>query len=121
MQLEDTIGYWLSYAQRCFAAAFFEVLRARCVELGKPYVITPPQWGILVLLSHEDGQTISALAQHLCVDGPAVTNLVKRLEQVEQCGLVERVRDRGLVSGLEPQEVGQRCRSLSYLTHLETE
>src|SRR5438552_792583 len=91
MQLEDTVGYWLSYAQRSFAAAFFEVLQAHCVQRGKPYVITPPQWAILALLSHLDGQTISTLAQHLRVDGPAVTNLVKRLEQ---SGLVERVRDR---------------------------
>ena len=94
MQLEETIGYWLSYAQCCFAAAFFEVLRTHCTELEKPYVISPPQWGILALLAHQDGQTISSLAQHLRVDGPAVTNLVKRLEQIEQSGLVERVRDR---------------------------
>ncbi|SRR6266496_3076339 len=91
MQLEDTIGYWLSYAQRCFASAFFEVLQAHCMKLEKPYVVTPPQWGILALLSRRDRQTISMLAQQLGVDGPAVTNIVKRLEQ---SGLVERVRDR---------------------------
>ncbi|HEY0755409.1 MAG TPA: MarR family transcriptional regulator [Ktedonobacteraceae bacterium] len=91
MQLEDTIGYWLSYAQRCFASAFFEVLQAHCITLEKPYVITPPQWGVLTLLSRRDRQTISTLAQQLGVDGPAVTNIVKRLEQSD---LVERVRDR---------------------------
>ena len=91
MQLEDTPGYWLSYAQRCFASAFFEVLETHCRKLGKPYVVTPPQWGLLALLSHQDGQTISTLAQRLGVDGPAVTNIVKRLEQ---SGLVARVRDR---------------------------
>jgi DNA-binding MarR family transcriptional regulator len=91
MQLEDTIGYWLSYAHRCFASAFFEALQAHCIKLKKPYVVTPPQWGVLALLSRRDGQTIRTLAQQLGVDGPAVTNIVKRLEQ---SGLVERMRDR---------------------------
>ncbi|GAC1390171.1 MAG: hypothetical protein NVSMB38_06930 [Ktedonobacteraceae bacterium] len=90
MQLEDTIGYWLSYAQRCFASAFFEVLHRHCTERGKPYVVTPPQWGVIALLSHKNAQTISTLAQRLGVDGPAVTNIVKRLEHND---LVKRIRD----------------------------
>ena len=91
MQPDDSIGYWLSYAQRCFSSAFYEVLRTHCVEQGKAYVITPPQWGILSFIAHEQEQTIGVLAQRLGVDAPAVTNIVKRLEQ---SGLVERVRDR---------------------------
>ena len=91
MQLEDSIGYWLSYAQRYLASALFEVIRAHCVERGKPYVITPPQWVVLTLLSRQERQTISMLAQQLHLDGPAVTNFAKRLEQ---SGLVERVRSR---------------------------
>jgi DNA-binding MarR family transcriptional regulator len=91
MQLEDSIGYWLSYAQRYFSSALFEVIRAHCVERGKPYVITPPQWVVLTLLSRRDRQTISLLAQQLHLDGPAVTNFAKRLEQ---SGLVTRVRSR---------------------------
>ncbi|MBV9689281.1 MAG: ATP-binding cassette domain-containing protein [Ktedonobacteraceae bacterium] len=91
MQPSDTIGYWLSYAQRYYASAFFEVLRAHCIERGKAYVITPPQWGVIALLSHDDGQTISTLALQLGVDAPAVTNIVKR---IEQSGLVQRIRDR---------------------------
>src|SRR6266851_10424204 len=91
MQPDDSIGYWLSYAQRCFSSAFSEVLRTHCVEQGKAYVITPPQWGILSFIAHEQEQTIGALAQRLGVDAPAVTNIVQRLEQ---SGLVERVRDR---------------------------
>lgn len=91
MQPENSIGYWLSYAQRCFSSAFSEVLRRHCAEQGKAYVITPAQWGILSFLARERGQTISALAQRLGFDAPAVTNIVQRLEQN---GLVERVRDR---------------------------
>ncbi len=91
MQPDDSIGYWLSYAQRCFSSAFSEVLRIHCVEQGKAYVITPSQWGILSFIAHKQEQTIGALAQRLGVDAPAVTNIIQRLEQ---SGLVERVRDR---------------------------
>jgi len=91
MQPNDSIGYWLSYAQRCFSSAFSEVLRTHCVKEGKAYVITPAQWGILSFIAHEQEQTISSLAQCIGVDAPAVTNIVQRLEQ---SGLVERVRDR---------------------------
>src|SRR6266849_4398473 len=91
MQPDDSIGYWLSYAQRSFSSAFSEVLRTHCIAEGTAYVITPPQWGILSFIAHEQGETIGVLAQHLGVDAPAVTNIVQRLEQ---SGLVERVRDR---------------------------
>ncbi|HEX6554249.1 MAG TPA: MarR family transcriptional regulator [Ktedonobacteraceae bacterium] len=91
MQLENSIGYWLSSALRYFTSALFEVIRKHCVERGKPYVITPPQWVVLELLSRQERQTISMLAQFLLLDGPGVTNLAKRLEQ---SGLVTRVRSR---------------------------
>lgn len=91
MELEDSIGYWLSSALRYFTSALFEVIRAHCVERGKPYVITPPQWVMLALLSRHERQTVSMLAQYLHLDGPAVTNFAKRLEQ---SGLVTRVRSR---------------------------
>ena len=91
MELEDSIGYWLSYALRYFTSALFEVIREHCVERGKPYVITPLQWVVLALLSRRDRQTIRTLAKLLHLDGPAVTNLAKRLEQ---SGLVTRVRSR---------------------------
>jgi DNA-binding MarR family transcriptional regulator len=91
MQPQDTISYWLSYAQRYVGSAFFEVLEAHCVERGKAYVITPPQWGMMALVSVNGEQTVSALAQHLGVDAPAITAFVRRLEQ---SGLVERVHDR---------------------------
>jgi DNA-binding MarR family transcriptional regulator len=52
-----------------------------CAERGKPYTVTPPQWGVMAQLSLRDSQTIGELAQHLGVDGPSVTNLVKRLEK----------------------------------------
>ncbi|HXZ05111.1 MAG TPA: MarR family transcriptional regulator [Ktedonobacteraceae bacterium] len=94
---EDYLGYWLFYAQRSVAYAFYEVLKACCVEHEKPYVITPPQWGVLSLLIEEDGQAIGTLSQQRAIDPPTVTGIVKRLEQN---GLVERrhnYEDRRLV------------------------
>lgn len=91
MQPQDTIGYWLSYAMRYVGSAFFEVLEAHCRERGKAYVITPPQWGLMALVQAHGEQTVSALAQQLGVDAPAITAFVRRLEQN---GLVERVHDR---------------------------
>ena len=84
------IGYWLSRAARAVGAAAAEVLRVRCTALGKPYVVTPPQWGVLVSLAANGAQTISSLGQVLAVETPAITALVTRLEQH---GLLERVHD----------------------------
>lgn len=86
MQANETIGYWLFYAQRCVAYAFAEMMQAYCEEQEKP-VVTPPQWGVLALLFHEDGQTIGAISQQRGIDAPTVTGIVKRLELSE---LVER-------------------------------
>jgi DNA-binding MarR family transcriptional regulator len=88
---EDYLGYWLFYAARSVAYAFYESLNACCVAHNKPYAITPPQCGILTLLHTQDGQTIGALGQQRAVDAPTVTGIVKRLEQ---SGLVERRHDR---------------------------
>ena len=85
------LSYWLFYAQRCVTYAYAEVLRAHCEERGKPYVITPPQWGALSLLLVHDGMTIGAMSQKRGVDAPAATGIITRLEQN---GLVERRHDR---------------------------
>jgi DNA-binding MarR family transcriptional regulator len=90
-QAEDFLGYWLFYAQRSVAYAFFEALKACCQEHDKPYSITPPQWGALLLLNEHDGMTIGAISQKRGVDAPTITGIVTRLEQN---GLVERRHDR---------------------------
>jgi DNA-binding MarR family transcriptional regulator len=81
------LSYWLFYAQRCVAYAYAEVMRAHCEERGKPYVITPPQWGALSLLLVQDGMTIGTMSQKRGVDAPTATGIITRLEQN---GLVER-------------------------------
>ena len=85
--LENYLGYWLFYAQRCVAHAFSEVLAAHCEERGKPYVVTPPQWGVLLQLHETDGLTVGTISQKRGVDAPTITGIVRRLEQ---SGLVER-------------------------------
>src|SRR6266567_6914074 len=88
---QGRLSYWLFYAQRCVAYAHAEVMRIHCEERGKPYVITPPQWGALSLLLVQDGLTIGIMSQKRGVDAPTATGIVKRLEQN---GLVERRHDR---------------------------
>jgi DNA-binding MarR family transcriptional regulator len=85
------LNYWLFYAQRCVGYAHAEVMRAHCEERGKPYVITPPQWGALALLLVHDGLTIGTMSQMRGVDAPTGTGIITRLEQN---GLVERRHDR---------------------------
>jgi DNA-binding MarR family transcriptional regulator len=58
-----------------------------CEEQKKPYVITPPQWGLLALLSDCDGLTIGTISLKRGLDAPTVTGIVNRLEHN---GLVER-------------------------------
>jgi len=88
---ENYLGYWLFYAQRRVAYAFYEALKACCSEHEKKYVVTPPQWGVLILLIEQDGQTIGTLSQKRAIDAPTMTGIVKRLEQN---GLVERRHNR---------------------------
>jgi DNA-binding MarR family transcriptional regulator len=88
---DEAIGYWLFYTQRCVEYAFLEVLRQCCLEQGKSYMVTPPQWGVLALLYEDDGMTIGTISQRRGFDAPTITGIVKRLEQ---SGLVERCHDR---------------------------
>jgi DNA-binding MarR family transcriptional regulator len=76
---------------RSVANAFADVLQTSCATLGKPYVITPPQWFALSSLANEQDLPTGTLAQRLALDASVVTGIVKRLEQH---GLVERVHDR---------------------------
>ena len=91
MRPDDTLGYWLMQTMRSVANAFSDVLHTSCARLGKPYVITPPQWFALGLLADEQDLPIGTLAKLLALDASVVTGIVKRLEHH---GLLERVHDR---------------------------
>ncbi len=88
---QDSFGYWLFYTQRSVAYAFAEVLKQCCEDHDKTYIITPPQWGVLVILDSTDGLTIGTISQLRRVDAPTITGIVNRLKQN---GLVEREHDR---------------------------
>lgn len=87
----ENLGYWFFYAHQRVANTFGEALKHCCQEQNKSYVVTPPQWGVLVLLTETDGMTIGAISQRRRVDAPTMTGIVSRLEQ---SGLVERRHDR---------------------------
>jgi DNA-binding MarR family transcriptional regulator len=87
----ENLGYWIFYAHHRVSNTFGEALKRCCQEQNKPYVVTPPQWGVLVLLAETDGMTIGAISQKRRVDAPTMTGIVSRLEQG---GLVERHHDR---------------------------
>src|SRR5258708_30258481 len=89
-EANNSIGYWLFYTQRCTSYAFGEALRACCREHNKPYEVTPPQFGVLDLLSRDEGLTIGVIAQNRALDAPTITGIVKRLQAN---GLVCRVHD----------------------------
>ena len=91
MRPDETPGYWLMQTMRSVANAFAEVLQTSCEALGKPYVITPPQWFALGSLAYENDLPIGTLAKLLALDASVVTGIIKRLEQH---GLLERVHDR---------------------------
>jgi len=87
----DRLSYWLFYTQRCVVYAHAEVMRSHCEERGKPYVVTPPQWGALSLLLAQDGLTIGSMSQMRGIDAATGTGIITRMEQN---GLVERRHDR---------------------------
>jgi hypothetical protein len=99
MQPPDHIGYWLSLAVRTVRAAASDILRAHCIERGKPYIVTPPQWGVRNALAANGEQTVGACSQLMAVETPAISGIVTRLEQI---GLVDRVHDPKLVYLDEP-------------------
>ncbi len=88
---DDLVVYRLMQAHLRVGHSFAELLRAHCVERRKPYVVTPVQWGLMVVLDSMQGQPIGALSEKMRIDAAALTGVIKRLEQ---SGLIERVHDR---------------------------
>jgi DNA-binding MarR family transcriptional regulator len=84
------IGFWVGRMQRMIMGTFAEILREWCEARSKPYVLTPPQWGVLSLLDEDDGLPIGVIGQRRAVDAPTVTDVVARMERT---GLVARVHD----------------------------
>ena len=81
-RVDDSTSWLLNYAGRLAVRQFAARLQA--------YNITPPQWGVLVRLVEQDGQSLSEIGARALFDGPTMTGIVDRLEG---SGLVERHRD----------------------------
>ena len=81
-RVEESTSWLLNYAGRLAVRRFAARLLA--------YGITPPQWGVLVRLVQQDGQSLSEIGARALFDGPTMTGIVDRLES---SGLVERRRE----------------------------
>ena len=81
-RVEETTSWLLNYAGRLAVRQFAARLQA--------YGITPPQWGVLIRLVEQDGQSLSEIGARALFDGPTMTGIVDRLEAG---GFVERHRD----------------------------
>lgn len=81
-RVEESTSWLLNYAGRLAVRRF----AARLLSHG----ITPPQWGVLIRLAQQNGQSLSEIGSRALFDGPTMTGIVDRLEA---SGLVERRRD----------------------------
>jgi DNA-binding MarR family transcriptional regulator len=81
-RVEESTSWLLNYGGRLAVRRF----AARLQTHG----ITPPQWGVMVRLGQQDGQSLSEIGARALFDGPTMTGIVDRLEAA---GLVRRRRD----------------------------
>ena len=77
--------------QLCFALyaatnAITRAYRSRLSHIGLSY----PQYLVMMVLWEADGITVKTIAEHLHLDSPTITPLLKRLES---CGFVSRQRN----------------------------
>ena len=77
--------------QLCFALyaatnAITRAYRSRLSHIGLTY----PQYLVMMVLWEADGITVKTIAEHLHLDSPTITPLLKRLES---CGFVSRQRN----------------------------
>jgi len=82
LELEQCINFILTKAQQ----SVHQIFKAELV----PYGVTPGQYGVLMCLWDENGQTARQLADRLSLDGSTMTGLLDRMEQK---GLIEKRPD----------------------------
>jgi DNA-binding MarR family transcriptional regulator len=75
MPQDDRLIYLVFTAQQKLRTYLKNALLAEGVK------VTPTQTGILFLLKHKDGRTMTELSQILCADNSTMTGLVDRLEK----------------------------------------
>jgi DNA-binding MarR family transcriptional regulator len=74
-KLEDSLGYVMGRAARSMGTR----LNRNFLDAG--YDVTCEQWGVLVNLWHQNGQTQQELASMTCKDKTSMTRLIDGLEK----------------------------------------
>ncbi|MFP3812605.1 MULTISPECIES: MarR family winged helix-turn-helix transcriptional regulator [Bacillus] len=80
MKLHDLIGYLVHRTDVKMTNYFTNRL--------KPYGVTPEQWGIISILSHEKGTTQKELAEGIDKNQ---TTVVRMIQSMERKGLVKKI------------------------------
>lgn len=81
-RIENCISFLLGKAA--------QQITRRAREALAPHGVTPPQYAVLKVLWHQDGQSGAELASRLILDSATLTGILDRLEGV---GILERRAD----------------------------
>lgn len=80
--IEESLGYLVNYLAKLFSQIQTACLASHGIYLG--------QWGVLMFLWVQDGQTQTELSRQVAIDD---ASMVRSLDRMERDGLVRRVRN----------------------------
>ena len=80
--IEESLGYLVNYLAKLFS----QILTACLASHG----VYPGQWGVLLFLWVQDGQTQRELSRQVAIDD---ASMVHSIDRMERDGLVRRVRN----------------------------
>jgi MarR family transcriptional regulator, organic hydroperoxide resistance regulator len=80
--IEESLGYLVNYLAKLFS----QILTAYLA----PHGVYPGQWGVLLFLWVQDGQTQRELSRQVAIDE---ASMVRSIDRMERDGLVQRVRN----------------------------
>ncbi len=80
--IEESLGYLVNYLAKLFSQILTTYLA--------PHGVYPGQWGVLLFLWVQDGQTQRELSRQVAIDD---ASMVHSIDRMERDGLVRRVRN----------------------------
>src|SRR6266702_8652340 len=80
--IEESLGYLVNYLAKLFSQIHTACLASHGIYLG--------QWGVLMFLWVQDGQTQRELSRQVAIDD---ASMVRSIDRMERDGLVRRVRN----------------------------
>ena len=80
--IEESFGYLVNYLAKLFTQLLTTSLA--------PHGVYPGQWGVLMFLWVQDGQTQRELSRQVAIDE---ASMVRSIDRMERDGLVRRVRN----------------------------